>query len=133
MFWIFMACMDALLPITMIVLGRQYKNNPPKEINWGSGYRSSMSMKNKDTWKFAHEKIGKIWYICGCVLLPVSIALLFFVIGKNTDTIGEWGGKICITQIFIMIVTVFRVEAALRKTFDKNGYRRKQANESADN
>ena len=45
MFWIFMACMDALLPITMIVLGRQYKNNPPKEINWGSGYRSSMSVK----------------------------------------------------------------------------------------
>ena len=31
------------------------------------GYRTSMSMKNKDTWEFAHKYCGKVWYVCGMV------------------------------------------------------------------
>ena len=35
----------------------------PKEINSVFGYRTSMSMKNKDTWEFAHKYCGKVKYI----------------------------------------------------------------------
>ena len=49
-FWIFMLIMDLLLPFTMIGFGRYFMKKAPKEINSVFGYRTSMSMKNKDTW-----------------------------------------------------------------------------------
>ena len=61
-FWIFMLIMDLLLPFTMIGFGRYFMKKAPKEINSVFGYRTSMSMKNKDTWEFAHKYCGKVWY-----------------------------------------------------------------------
>ena len=60
-FWIFMLIMDLLLPFTMIGFGRYFMKKAPKEINSVFGYRTSMSMKNKDTWEFAHKycEIGR--------------------------------------------------------------------------
>ena len=49
-FWIFMLIMDLLLPFTMIGFGRYFMKKAPKKINSVFGYRSSMSMKNKDTY-----------------------------------------------------------------------------------
>ena len=57
-FWIFMLIMDLLLPFTMIGFGRYFMKKAPKEINSVFGYRTSMSMKNKDTWEFAHKYCG---------------------------------------------------------------------------
>ena len=48
-FWIFMLIMDLLLPFTMIGFGKYFMKKAPKEINSVFGYRTSMSMKNKDT------------------------------------------------------------------------------------
>ena len=50
-----------LLPFTMIGFGRYFMKKAPKEINSVFGYRTSMSMKNKDTWEFSHKYCGKVW------------------------------------------------------------------------
>ena len=71
-FWIFMLIMDMLLPVTMIYFGKQFMKNAPKEINATFGYRTTMSMKNKDTWEFAHKYCGKIWYLCNVINLRKS-------------------------------------------------------------
>ena len=42
-----------------------------------------MSMKNKDTWEFAHKYCGKVWYVCGMVMLPITVIFMLLVIGKN--------------------------------------------------
>ena len=64
-FWVFMLIMDLLLPFTMIGFGKYFMTKGPKEINSAFGYRTSMSMKNHDTWEFAHKYCGKLWYIAG--------------------------------------------------------------------
>ena len=88
-FWIFMLIMDLLLPFTMIGFGRYFMKKAPKEINSVFGYRTSMSMKNKDTWKFAHKYCGKVWYVCGMVMLPITVIFMLLVIGKNEDCVGS--------------------------------------------
>ena len=50
-----------------------------------------MSMKNKDTWEFAHKYCGKVWYVCGMVMLPITVIFMLLVIGKNEDCVGEYG------------------------------------------
>lgn len=123
-FWIFMAAMNLLIPITMIGFGRYFLHKAPKEINPVFGYRTSRSMKNRDTWEFAHRYCGRIWYVCGMVLLPVSVIPMFAVIGKNDDIVGALGGIICTIQMIPLIGSIFPTERALKKTFDENGCRR---------
>lgn len=98
-FWIFMLIMDLLIPFTMIGFGKMFLKKAPDQINYVFGYRTSMSMKNQDTWVFAHHYCGKIWYICGLILLVVSLIVLFLVIGKSNDAIGNVGGNsVCISD-----------------------------------
>ena len=84
-FWIFMLVMDLLCPVIMIVMGRYFMKTSPKEINYIFGYRTNMSMKNKDTWDFAHKYIGKLWFYLGLILVPITVIPMLLVIGKGED------------------------------------------------
>lgn len=122
-FWIFMLVMDLLIPLTMIGFGHYFLKCAPKEINIIFGYRTTMSMKNRDTWDFAHKYCGKIWYIVGIVMLPFTVIPMLFVIGKDVDIIGNLGAVICFIQMIPLIGSIFPTEKALKKTFDRNGNR----------
>ena len=123
-FWIFMLLMNLMIPLTMIGFGRSFMKNTPKEINAVFGYRTSISMKNKDTWEFAHRYCGKLWYVCGLILLPITVIFLLLVIGKDTDYVGTVGGIICGAQLILLIGSIFSTEITLKKVFDKNGKKR---------
>ena len=116
-FWIFMLLMDLILPLTMVVFGKMFMTKYPKDINAVFGYRTAMSMKNKDTWEFAHKYCGKLWLKCGLALLPLSIVPLIFVFNKGTDLIGTVGGIVCAVQLIPLIGSIFQTEAALKKHF----------------
>lgn len=64
-YWFFMLAMNLLLPAIMIISGGYFMKKAPKEINYIFGYRTNMSMKNKDTWEFAHKYMGKLWFRLG--------------------------------------------------------------------
>lgn len=122
-FWIFMTAMNLLLPFTMIVIGSIFIKKPPKEINHLVGYRTTMSMKNKDTWDFAHCHCGKNWKITGlCMLIPSALVMLFFI-GKDIQTVGEFGSVVIGVQTIILLASLIPTEIALRKNFDKDGNR----------
>lgn len=108
----------------MIGFGRSFLKNTPKEINAVFGYRTSMSMKNKDTWEFAHKYCGKIWYACGLIILPITVIFMLLVIGKSNDYVGTAGGIICGIQLIPLIGSVFPTEITLKRIFDHNGKRR---------
>ena len=120
-FWVFMLIMVLLIPIAMIVFGRLFSNKAPKDINYTFGYRTKRSMMNKETWKFAHEYIGKLWFICGLTLLPPSVVVMVLVFGKETNTVGAVGGILTIVQMIPMIGAIVPTENALKKNFDEFG------------
>lgn len=123
-FWIFMFIVTLLIPVMMIVFGLIFLKNPPKEINWAYGYRTSMSMKNQDTWDFAHQYVGKIWFKWGIGVAVISVVVMLFVIGKDTDTVGWVGGGLAMVQILPLMGAIIPTEMALKRAFDKNGKRR---------
>ena len=61
-FWWFMLICDMIIPIAMVIVGRTMWKHCPKNINGMSGYRTTCSMKNMDTWKLAHDYCGKLWW-----------------------------------------------------------------------
>ena len=107
-FWIFMLIMDLLIPLTMIGFGKYFLKTAPKEINAILGYRITMSMKNKDTWIFAHNYCGRIWYSCGWVMLLVSIIGMVLIIGRTKDTVGNVGAILCGIQMIPLIGLSYR-------------------------
>ena len=86
-FWLFMLLFVLMIPLTMIYFGRRFFKSPPKSINATFGYRSTMSMKNQETWKLAHTVCGRYWYCCGWLLLPLSVVPILFVIGHRDDRV----------------------------------------------
>lgn len=123
-FWIFMLLMDIVIPLTMIRFGRLFLTKVPKNLNATFGYKTTMSMKNKDTWEFAHKFCGKLWFRWGLVLLPISILPLILVFNKSIDTIAYVGLIVSVVQIVLLIISIIPTEIALKKTFDQNGFHR---------
>ncbi len=123
-FWIFMLIMVILIPIIMIIVGKGLTKSAPKEINLIFGYRTTMSMKNKETWEFANKYIGKLWFKCGVVLLPITTIVMLFVLEKDTDIVGFVGGVIEAIQMIPLIGAIIPTEIALNKYFDKSGSRK---------
>ena len=120
-FWVFMFIMCLLTPVMMIGFGKYFMKGGPKQINDAFGYRTRRSVKNQETWRFAHQYSGKIWLYGGWALLPISIATMLFVHGKSVDMIGVAGLIIAIAQIVVMICAIPLTEAALKRNFDELG------------
>lgn len=125
-FWIFMLVMNLLIPITMISFGHSFEKKPPKiaRSKFAFGYRTVMSMRNEETWEYAHRFFGKLWFRFGIVVGLISIIVLFFFIGKDKDTIGFAGMIICYVQLAAMLLPVIPTEISLRRRFDKYGNRK---------
>ena len=123
-FWIYIFIMNMLIPVTMIGFGRYFMKHTPKEINHVFGYRTSMSMKNRDTWDFAHKYCGRLYWHFGLFMLPLSVTPMLFILNRDTNTVGTVGAIETTIQIIFLLVPVILTERALKRNFDKYGYRR---------
>ena len=123
-FWIFMLIIVLLIPLTMIFFGWLLFRKTPKEINYVYGYRTKRSMMNEETWRFANQYFGKVWYLCGLISAPLSVIAIAIVFGKGPGTVGTVGGIITMLQMLPLIGAIVPTESELKKNFDENGKRR---------
>ena len=123
-YYIYRLFTTLLIPCIMIVFGDLFRRKAPNHINIWYGYRTQRSMKNEDTWAFAHRHLGRTWMIVGAVLLVVSVIPMIAVLGKDEDTVSVVSLVILVVQLIPMIVSLIPTEQALKKTFDENGMRK---------
>ena len=118
-----------LLPLVMVICGMSYTKRGPKKITRLQGYRSKMSMKNRDTWDFAHKNLGDLWFKLGAPLLAVTSVVSLLVFRESTKQITTWCCVIFVIQLAIIVLPVFYTEKALKENFDENGKWKKGAKE----
>ena len=123
-FFICMFICNLLIPATMIITGYFMYKKPPKEINGVIGYRTTMSRKNMDTWKFAHDYCGRLWLKIGIILLVPSIIVQIPFVKSDENTVGILTLIIEGVQLVFLLGSILPVEKALKRTFDENGKRR---------
>jgi len=123
-FKIFTIVCNLLIPVIMLLFGVKFGKHGPKNINGVYGYRTSMSMKNKETWEFAHQYCGALWKKLGLIMLILSIiaTMAAFMLDENSQGIIEL--LLVTIQTMVIIATIFPAEKALKKNFDENGNRR---------
>lgn len=123
-FWWFILICDLLVPILMIGSGRMMWKHPPKNINGIMGYRTTRSMKNMDTWKYAHNYCGQLWWNIGWIILMPSIIVHIPFYNSSESKIGILSCILCSIQCIILIIPVFLTERTLKRTFTDEGMRR---------
>lgn len=116
-FWWFMLVCDLIIPMLLIIAGRMMWKHCPKKINSVYGYRTKRSRKNMETWKFAHDYCGRLWWRMGIIVLIVSALVHIPFIHSSENVIGIVGTILCTMQIIAIFVSVYMTEAALKKTF----------------
>lgn len=122
---IFYIMMLFVIPIIMVFAGWMMQSHPPKNINGLIGYRTKRSMKNRETWKFAHVYCGRLWKIDGIVMVCISVLLsvVFLFMKVEIDAV-LMGVAICLQSLMLIIPILF-TERALQQQFDKNGNQKK--------
>ncbi len=123
-FWWLMLVCNLLVPIFTIIAGWFMWKHAPQKINTIVGYRTKRSMKNEDTWKFAHGFCGKFWWIMGWIVFAVSAIVLIPFYNGAYVTIGIAVGVTVVIQCVLLVMSCIPTEIALYKTFSDDGARR---------
>lgn len=110
---------NLLIPVVVIVTGRIMWKHYPKNINGLVGYRTTLSMKNMDTWRFANEHCGRLWYKMGLFMLVFSVLVSVLLLRTNDNTYSMISLIFVLLQCIILIVSIIPTELALKKCFMK--------------
>ena len=104
----------------MLVLSLIFFYFPPKKINFVNGHRTSMSMKNQDTWDEANKRSTHMMLLVSA--LTCILQLIGIVVNINQKS------TILYATIFLvagLIIGVILIEKQLKTIFDKDGNRKK--------
>lgn len=122
---IVLAIANFALSCLILLVGLLFTKHPPKKINFAYGYRTERSMKNQETWDFAHQFIGKLWLKWGICTTIVSI--LSAVGCYLFDFVSKWCLLINIAVlsfvVLVMLLSIPPTEIALKENFDEKGNR----------
>ena len=121
--WILLIC-DLFIPVMMLGFGRIMYKNAPKNINYIFGYRTTRSMKNDDTWQFAHEYCGRLWWRVGFIMLIATAIVHIPFYNSSEDTIGIVAAIVMTVQVVVLMLSIIPTEMALKKTFNDDGSRK---------
>lgn len=123
LWWFWLIC-DLFIPLVMIVVGRMTWKHCPKNINSLIGYRTTRSMKNMDTWKFAHEYCGKLWWKLGWLIMILTALMYIPLYQGNDNKIGIAGTVLITIQCTVLIISIYPTEKALKEHFNDDGTRK---------
>lgn len=119
-----MTCCTLLIPVIMVCTGAALRRGKFSTINPVSGYRTRRSMQNQQTWDYAQRECGRLWQRWGWGELIATVVLMLLFLGEKTESVGIFGGILCLLQIVPLLVSIFVVEKKLQAAFDENGVRR---------
>ncbi len=118
--WLFFV-FNLWVPAIMILVGYWTWKHCSPNINHLFGYRTTRSMKNTDTWKFANDYVGRLWWKIGWVLIIPTVLIQLSFMRSSTNKVVILYLVILFIQMTIMLLTIIPVENALKKKFNDDG------------
>jgi len=119
--YIILILLGYLLPTILFIIGFAFSKYPPKKINSFSGYRTTRSMKNIDTWNEANKYSANLLFEYSIFLL-VIITLGVILTLKSFKLIAIVDlGSVVLSFTFIIVVIV-KTENHLKKVFENSSY-----------
>ena len=114
----------AFIPLLLIVIGKIYEKYPSKEPNIAIGFRTKLSMMNKETWDYAQRLFPKVWISLGRIILPLSLIILFLLYSEDKDYTGNLALILILVQVVLMLGSILYVNLKLKAAFNSDGSRK---------
>ena len=114
----------AFIPLLLIVIGKIFEKYPSKEPNIAIGFRTKLSMMNKETWDYAQRLFPKVWISLGRIMLPLSLIILFLLYSEDKDYTGNLVLILILVQVVLMLGSILYVNLKLKAAFNSDGSRK---------
>ena len=111
-------------PVMMLVFGRMYRKNPPKEANYSVGYRFWWGMASLESWTFTQNLAGKIFPVVGSVLTGIAAVICILLLFLNPMAMAWTAVITMVAELAAIGGSCIFINVKVMKTFDKEGYRR---------
>lgn len=116
-------------PILLLGFGLVYLLAPPKEANYGLGYRFWWGMASLEAWTFTQRIAGMVWSALGAVL---TIVMALICSGfRDLDPMDMvWRAVYClIAELILVAAACIAINVVVMKKFDKDGFLRDETEE----
>lgn len=115
--WLVCLLAVLIIPVLMVILGKIFRDNPPKEINNVKGYRTRRSMASQEAWDYANRLMGRIQFIVGLCLLLLSVIAHLFFIKASLSVISIETFVLVMFQTVVLVLSNIPVEKSLKEKF----------------
>ena len=129
--WIELAFRVAVMagPLILLGFGLVYLLSPPKEANYGLGYRFWRGMASLEAWTFTQRLAGMVWSAMGAVLTIVMALICAGFRGMDPMKMA-WTAVGCIVAELVLVAgACIAINVVVMKKFDKDGFRRDETEE----
>ena len=111
-------------PIVMLVFGLWYLLLPPKEANYGAGFRTWFGMGSVEAWRMTQRIGGTVWSACGLVLAVVMWFVSRGFAGGDPMVVAEKAVTCLVWQVAVAFISYIAVWIVMMFLFDNRGCRR---------
>lgn len=111
-------------PLLVLGFGLLYWFKPPKEANYGLGYRFWWGMSSLDAWTFTQNLAGRVFTILGGVLSVAAIVMSIVLGGMEIEPMANWAAICLLGELVLIGAACITINILVMCKFDKDGYRR---------
>lgn len=116
-------------PLLLLIFGRMYLKNPPKEANYGLGYRFWWGMASLESWTYTQKLAGKVWSLLGCVLTAVMAVVCIILLFMEPMAMALGAALCLLGELVAVAAACIAINVKVMKKFDKDGYLRDETAE----
>ena len=116
-------------PILLLGFGLVYLLAPPKEANYGLGYRFWWGMASLKAWKFTQRLAGMVWSGLGAVLTIVMALICAGFRDLEPMDMVQRAGTCLIWELVLIAAACIAINVTVMVKFDKDGFRRDETEE----
>ncbi len=124
--WIELAFRVAVMagPLILLGFGLVYLLSPPKEANYGLGYRFWWGMASLEAWTYTQRLAGMVWSASGAVLTIIMALICAGFRGMDPMDMAWTAGICVVVELVLVAVACIVINLVVMRKFDKDGYRR---------
>ena len=111
-------------PLLLLGFGLLYLLAPPKEANYGLGFRCWWGMSSLEAWQYTQRVAGLIWSGLG-VVLTIVMALICNAFRRMAPMDMVWSAAKCMLwELALIGISCIAVNVLVIRVFDRWGFRR---------
>ena len=119
-------------PLLLLGFGLVFLLAPPKEANYGLGYRFWWGMSSLQAWQFTQRIAGMIWSGLGAVLTIIMALLCTGLQDMEPMEMAQQAGIYVLWELGLTAVACIIIDVIVVIRFDSKGYLRGEDDEEYD-